>query len=133
IAISPAPIIYVCNVATQAGETDGFSVADHVRALFRHCPDLRIDYVLANSNMTSLQPEFPASLVTRGHFDFPDVRLVEMDLMNAEFRIHHDPKKLAAALTTLYHESSRPNGRRDGRRSGSQKSAATGSRTKVGA
>ncbi|MBI4220457.1 MAG: YvcK family protein [Chloroflexi bacterium] len=112
IASSSALVVYVCNVATQAGETDGFTVGDHMRALFRHCPDLRIDYVLANSNMTSLQPEFPAGLVTRGYFDFPGARLVEMDLMNSEFRIHHDPRKLAAALTALYHESSRRNGKR---------------------
>jgi hypothetical protein len=62
--------------------------------------------------MTPLQPEFPSSLVRRGEFEFPEVRLVELDLMNPDFRIHHDPGKLAAALTSLYHESMRRNGRR---------------------
>ncbi|MBI4219787.1 MAG: YvcK family protein [Chloroflexi bacterium] len=112
ITENPAPVVYVCNVATQAGETESFTVADHMRVILDHCPRLRIDYVLANSNMTPLQPEFPASLVSRGAFDFPGVELVELDLMDQEFRIHHDPRKLAAALTSLYHESVRRNGRR---------------------
>lgn len=31
-----APIVYVCNVMTEAGETDGFSAWEHVEALHRH-------------------------------------------------------------------------------------------------
>jgi uncharacterized cofD-like protein len=112
ISTSQAPVVYVCNVATQAGETDSFTVADHVRVLFKHCPRLRVDYVLANSNMTPLQPEFPANLVQLGDFSFDNVRLVEQDLMSQEFRIHHDTWKLAQALTSLYHESVRRKGRR---------------------
>lgn len=112
IGASGAPVVYVCNIATQAGETDAYTAADHLRALLKHCPDLPIRYVLANSNMTPLQPEFPASLVPRGEFNFEGVRLVELDLMNPEFRIHHDSSKLAAALMSLYHETVRKNGRR---------------------
>jgi len=112
IATSGAPVVYVCNIATQAGETDSYTVADHLRALLKHCPDLPIRYVLANNNMTPLQPEFPAKLVTRGDFDFDGIRLVEHDLMNPEFRIHHDSSRLAAALMSLYHETVRKNGRR---------------------
>jgi uncharacterized cofD-like protein len=114
ITASPAPVVYVCNVATQAGETENFTVADHMRVILKHCPRLRIDCVLANSNMTPLQPDFPASLVRRGEFDFPGIELIELDLMDQEFRIHHDPRKLAAALTSLYHDSERRNGRRFG-------------------
>jgi uncharacterized cofD-like protein len=32
------PKLYVCNIVTQPGETDGFSVADHIQALLRHVP-----------------------------------------------------------------------------------------------
>ncbi len=49
LADSPALRIYVCNVATQTGETDGFDLADHVEALERHTADGLIDIVLANN------------------------------------------------------------------------------------
>ena len=41
ITKSDALKIYVCNVMTQPGETAGYTVSDHIRALFKHsCPDL---------------------------------------------------------------------------------------------
>ena len=106
-----ATVVYVCNVATQPGETDGFDVADHVRVLRSHCPDLRLDYVLANNNYSQLGPRFPhSSLVRLGEFDFPGVALRQADFMNDEFRGHHDSEKLAAALMELYHGANGRNG-----------------------
>src|SRR5207302_6916437 len=46
---SPALRVYVCNVATQQGETDGFDLADHVEALERHSAPGIVDVVLANN------------------------------------------------------------------------------------
>lgn len=40
------PCIYVCNIMTQPGETDGYSVADHVRAIDRACERRLFDAVL---------------------------------------------------------------------------------------
>ena len=40
--------IYVCNVMTQPGETDGYAVTDHVNAIFDHA-NIPIDYVLVNN------------------------------------------------------------------------------------
>jgi uncharacterized cofD-like protein len=109
---SDAQTVYVCNVATQPGETDGYDVADHVRALREHCPDLRLDYVLANNNYSPLGPKFPiSSLVLLKDFDFPGTQLRLADLMNDEFRGHHDPEKLATALMELYHGVNGRNGR----------------------
>jgi uncharacterized cofD-like protein len=48
ICNSRAPKVYICNVMTQPGETDGYSVLDHVKAILNHsCEDL-LDYVIAN-------------------------------------------------------------------------------------
>jgi uncharacterized cofD-like protein len=43
-----APKLYVCNIVTQPGETDGFSVADHLQALLRHVPSPVLH--MSNSN-----------------------------------------------------------------------------------
>ena len=41
--------IYVCNVMTQPGETEGYTASDHVVALFRHSCQGLFDICLANS------------------------------------------------------------------------------------
>ncbi len=46
---SSAAKVFVCNVMTQPGETTGFSVADHVRAIQRHTGEAPFDYVLMNT------------------------------------------------------------------------------------
>lgn len=40
--------IYIPNMMTQPGETDGYTVVDHVNALFKHCPGLKLDCVIVN-------------------------------------------------------------------------------------
>lgn len=44
-----AEIIYICNIMTQKGETDGFTDADHVRVLNHHLGYHFIDTILVNS------------------------------------------------------------------------------------
>ncbi len=48
-----APKVYITNVMTQPGETDGYTVYDHVDALLRHWPDALIDYVIVNTGTIS--------------------------------------------------------------------------------
>ena len=50
-----APILYVCNIVTQPGETDGYSVSDHVRVLNRYLQGRKVDVVLANNTMPSAE------------------------------------------------------------------------------
>ena len=52
IAKSNAKKIYVCNIMTQPGETDGYSVCDHVSAIIKHSKHKNIvDAVLVNDSM----------------------------------------------------------------------------------
>ena len=49
---SPAKKIYVCNIMTQPGETDDYSVASHVNALLSHARGKRIiNAVLVNNSL----------------------------------------------------------------------------------
>lgn len=43
-----APCIYVCNVMTEKGETDGYKVSDHLKAILDHCGTGFVDAVLAS-------------------------------------------------------------------------------------
>ena len=42
--------VYVCNVMTQEGETEGYTVSDHIAALFHHSADGLFSLCLANSS-----------------------------------------------------------------------------------
>ena len=69
VQASPALKIYVCNVATQHGETDSFTVGDHFGALQRHLGGHFFDYVLANSNTRGKLPEKAHSQPVAGRQD----------------------------------------------------------------
>ena len=56
IAASGALVVYICNVATQPGETGGFDLADHLDALARHGAGDLPDIVLANNRFNALAP-----------------------------------------------------------------------------
>ena len=53
IANSQVPRIYVCNIMTQPGETDGYSVADHIRAIDRACGRPLFDAVVVQGKVPS--------------------------------------------------------------------------------
>lgn len=99
---SQAVKVYVCNVATQAGETAGYNLTDHVTVLREHVGRGLFSAVLANSTFTGQPP--PGTGV--GWVDLPqagavDYRLVTGDLVDAQYPWRHDPAKLAQALVSL--------------------------------
>ncbi len=49
IGRSKAPIMYVCNLVTQPGETDGYRVSDHLRVINQYLRSRKVDIVLANN------------------------------------------------------------------------------------
>ena len=48
--LSEAKIMYVCNIMTQPGETDGFKVSDHINLLNSYLGKRKIDTVITNSS-----------------------------------------------------------------------------------
>ncbi len=103
LAISQATKIYVCNVATQHGETDDFSVSDHFDTLVQHVGPGLFDYVLANDNVAGPLPEAWHSEPVR--IDLPIVdgaRVITADVVSEKNRYHHDSSKLASAIMRIY-------------------------------
>jgi len=49
IKASKAPKIYICNVMTQPGETDGFTASDHVSAMYDHVGGPFLDHIIVNT------------------------------------------------------------------------------------
>lgn len=59
IKASKAKTVYIANIMTQKGETDGFSDADHIQAIANHLGDQIVDYLLSNS------AEIPVDYINR--------------------------------------------------------------------
>lgn len=68
--------IYVCNVMTEPGETDDYSVCDHIKAIERHTYKGIIDYVIANSTSA------PISVKTR--YNMENAHTVKIDEENLD-------------------------------------------------
>jgi uncharacterized cofD-like protein len=64
IRTTPAIRVFVMNLMTEPGETDGFSAADHLRAVARHVGGPMFDLVLYST--AAIGPEAAASYRTRG-------------------------------------------------------------------
>jgi len=55
IESSRAPIMYISNLVTQPGETDGYSVSDHIRVLNRYLGSRKVDIVVSNNGEIDAQ------------------------------------------------------------------------------
>jgi uncharacterized cofD-like protein len=106
---SRATKIYVQNIMTQPGESDGMSVADHVEALVRHCDgQLLFSKVLLNSGMPSAhrlakyEAEHAAFVkVDRDRLAAMGLEWVERDMLSEDDVIRHDPDRLAKAVCEM--------------------------------
>jgi uncharacterized cofD-like protein len=104
VKLSKAHKVYVCNVATQPGETMGYDVADHVMALEQHIGPGIFQTVLANNAYPSLNAGENTVYVRAVNDDHPIAAGYELrytDLTDAGRPWRHDPSKLAVELLAL--------------------------------
>ena len=100
IKASPALKLYICNLAAQRGETEGYGVDDYLRVITEHVGANLFDFVLVNSNTTHA-PTGGQELVIFKPVDtarHPEVRFISADVVNVRIPSHHDPDKLARTI-----------------------------------
>ena len=100
IKASPALKVYICNLAAQSGETDGYMVDDYLRVIREHIGANLFDFVLVNSNL-SHAPTGGQSQVIFKPVDVnkhPELRFIAADVVNVRLPSHHDPDKLARTI-----------------------------------
>ncbi len=101
VRASEALRVYVCNVATEQGETDAFGVEDHVAALHRHLGPGLIDVVLVNRT-SEVEPRSDHVRPEVGRFPEARIGVAHYDVVDRANPRSHDPARLAAALVDLY-------------------------------
>lgn len=111
IISSPAKKIYVQNVMTQHGETDGMSVKDHVEAIFEHS-DKIFDSIIINNKVLSedlkkkYQEEYQEQIfLTDGdkkYLEEEAIDYIEGDCLDGGDYVRHDSEKLANMIIDYY-------------------------------
>lgn len=104
---SPAMKVYISNIMTEPGQTDEFSVSDHIKAIIEHCGKGIIDYCIYDTG--EVIPEFIKKYNIEGQ------ELVEQDInrvkgikflqrnlsMVMNDHIRHDPNLVATSIIEL--------------------------------
>lgn len=107
---SKALKVYVCNIMTEPGETDRYTVSQHVKALIDHAGYGIINTVLANSAQVPepllqkyvAKNAYPVSIDVRETHRL-GVDLVQVDLLDTDQEyVRHDPEKLAWHIGRLF-------------------------------
>ena len=106
LRMTDAKIIYVCNVMTKHGETDGFAVEDFVRVIEHYLGEGRIDFVLVNNGELrgdllkkyEAEGKAPVRLRDRSVLQEKGIKIVERDFTSETDYIRHDPRKLARTV-----------------------------------
>lgn len=112
VCASSALKLYICNIMTQDGETEGMTAADHIAAVLRHGAPGLVDICLANSAtvrpglVERYQAEDAAPItVDRAAVEALGVELVERPLASETSNYaRHSVARLAQAILELYRE-----------------------------
>lgn len=108
IASSKAIKIFVCNIMTEPGETDGYTATDHVNALYKHSKEGLLDYVIVNTE------EIPVTLITKYQsesanqvsYDYYELKkmlysVIRAQVLSSTDYIRHDPVKLGKTIIKI--------------------------------
>jgi len=106
-----AEVIYICNVMTQPGETDGYSAADHVQAIIDHVGAKIIDRVVVNTqeiapalcDRYACQQAYPVQ-VDVAAIEALGPKVVQADLVDESNLVRHDPIKLTRTIIAMVYD-----------------------------
>ncbi len=103
---SKAMKFYVCNVMTQAGETDNFTAEDHLFSMLEHGRKGIVDYIIVNNHET-LDRDILQRYAEEGAIPVKyhkdkleqlETKVIEADLLNEQHVLRHDSARLAETI-----------------------------------
>lgn len=104
---SDAKIMYVCNVMTQPGETDGFTASDHINLLNSYLGKRKIDTVITNSKKVSKKTQKIYETLEQKDLVKIDSKNINIEHINKPLikiendKIRHDNIKLALEIMNI--------------------------------
>lgn len=106
--------LYICNVMTQHGETDGFTAADHVEAIMKHTKNNIVNCCLVNSGRLDYrlllkyaeEKSFPV-IFDRGRIRGMGLSVFESDIVSRIDYLRHDSRRTAREVMNIYNRFKR--------------------------
>ena len=109
---SGAPVVYICNIMTQPGETEGYMAIDHINAINGHAGEKIIDYCIVNTGEIDarmikkyeLDNASPV-LVNKERIEGEGIKLICRDIYEiTNETIRHSSMKLARVIKNFWKE-----------------------------
>lgn len=107
IALSGAVKIFICNLMTQPGETDGFTARKHLEVIRQHASEIGFDYLILNNGRISREQqskyagEGAVQIGVHGSISesaIEGVTIIYDNLLDEGDMVRHNPAKLAKAV-----------------------------------
>lgn len=111
IGASPAVKIFVCNLMTQPGETDGYTARAHLDKVKEYAPEIEFDFIIVNDRPIS--DAQIALYAAEGAFQIglthgideaygSHTQIIRADLLDEGEKVRHSPKKLMQTIMNCY-------------------------------
>lgn len=108
---SSAVKVYVCNVMTQPGETDGYTASMHAKAILDHVGMGVIDYIIVNSHelgndvrqVYAREEAYPVR-VDEEEIESLGIRTIKADIVSETNLVRHDPRKLSYIIMKMIYK-----------------------------
>jgi len=107
--------IFICNLMTQPGETDGYTARQHLETVKRYAPEINFDYIVINDRPVS--EEQAARYAAEGAHQVglrgqalegafgAETEIVRTDLLDEGEKVRHSPEKLARVTVACYEQA----------------------------
>jgi uncharacterized cofD-like protein len=117
IGDSRAVKIFICNLMTQPGETDGYTARRHLEVVRRYAPEIEFDYVIVNNRPVT--PEQAERYAAEGAHQIGlndhalerefsrEAEVVRADLLDEGEKVRHSPEKLARVILACHERGRR--------------------------
>lgn len=102
---SRAKKIYICNIATERGETERYTVEDHINALTKHSDPKLFNFILVNNNIINKNHDAgelgKVSNITTNEKKIDRYKIIKKDIIDSKNPLYHDKEKLAKAIMEI--------------------------------
>jgi uncharacterized cofD-like protein len=119
IGASSATKIFICNLMTQPGETDGYTARQHLEIVNQYAPEIHFDFVVVNNRLISPQQAETYAVegavqigidndLLEGRLD-GETEIIRADLLDQGEKVRHNSEGLAQVVTACQERAkSRP-------------------------
>ncbi|HYP01128.1 MAG TPA: uridine diphosphate-N-acetylglucosamine-binding protein YvcK [Pyrinomonadaceae bacterium] len=107
--------IFICNLMTQPGETDGYTARQHLETVKRYAPAISFDYVVVNNRLISEEQAARYSAEGAQQIGLSDhlledefsheAEIVRADLLDEGEKVRHSPEKLSRVIVACYEQA----------------------------